>query len=131
MTGRSAPRGSAVVLSDLARISGCYAFARHAHLAPPIDRDHGRSGALPRAPGTIVGVQLGEAVTVAQDRPVVATISDRRRNATVRAMHAADYAWLGVGFLSCPAMRICVSSVCPAGGLAGLIAECGAACMYD
>ena len=69
----------------------------------------------------IVGVQLGEAVTVAQDRPVIATISDRRRNATVRAMHAADYAWLGVGFPSCPAMRICVSSVCPA-RRAGLIA---------
>ncbi|MGH3185516.1 MAG: hypothetical protein ACRDOE_26920, partial [Streptosporangiaceae bacterium] len=32
--------------------------------------------------------QLGEAVTVAQDRPVIATISDRRRNAAVRAMHA-------------------------------------------
>ena len=61
------PRRTApVVLSDLARVPGCYAFARHAHLAPPIDRDHRRSGALPRAPGTIVGVQLGEAVTVAQ-----------------------------------------------------------------
>ncbi len=84
------PHGSpVVVISDLARISGCYAFARHEHLAPPIDRDHdGRSGALPRAPGTIVGVQLGEAVTVARDRPVIATISDRRRNAAVGAMHA-------------------------------------------
>jgi hypothetical protein len=39
----------------------------------------------------------------------------------VRAMHAADYAWLGISVPSCPAVRICVSSVCPA--LAGLIAE--------
>src|SRR5260370_14415143 len=75
-------------VAHLARISGCCAFARYEHLAPPIDRDHGRSGALPRAPGTIVGVQLGEAVTVAQDRQVIATISDWRRNATVRAMRA-------------------------------------------
>ena len=88
------------------------------------DRDHGPSGTLPRAPGTIVDVQLGEAITVAQDRPFVATISNRSRNATVRAMHAADYAWLGVGFPSCLAMCICVSSVCSAGELAGLIAEC-------
>jgi hypothetical protein len=59
---------------------------RHEHLAPPIDRDHDcRSGALPRAYDTIVGVQLGEAVTVARDRLVIATISDRRRNAAVRA----------------------------------------------
>jgi hypothetical protein len=46
-------------------------------------------------------------------------------------MHAADYAWPGVGFPSCLAMRIRVSSACPAGGLAGLIAECGGTCMYD
>jgi hypothetical protein len=45
-------------------------------------------GALPHADDTIVSVQLGEAVAVTQDRPVIATISDRRRNATVRAMHA-------------------------------------------
>ncbi len=110
---------------------GCYAFARHEHLAPPIDPDHGRSGALPRAPGTIAGSQLGEAVTVAQDRPVIAAISDRRRNATVRAMHAAGNAWPGAGFPSCLAMCICASSACPAGGLAGFIAECGGTCMYD
>jgi hypothetical protein len=80
MTGRCAPhRSPVVVISDLARISGCYAFARHEHLAPPIDRDHSRSGVPPRAYDTIVGVQLGEAVTVARDRPVIATISDRRR----------------------------------------------------
>ncbi len=30
-----------------------------------------------------------------------------------------------------PHVALCVSSVCPAGGLAGLIAECGSACMYD
>ena len=52
------------------------------------DRDDGRSGAVPCADDTIVSVQLGEAVGVAKDRPVIATISDRRRNATVRAMHA-------------------------------------------
>ena len=46
-------------------------------------------------------------------------------------MHAADYAWLGVGFPSCLAMRIRVSSVCSARRLAGLIAEDGGACMYD
>lgn len=50
------------------------------------DRD--RSGVLPRACDTIVGVQLGEGVIVARDRRVLATISDRRRNAAVRAMHA-------------------------------------------
>ncbi len=42
-----------------------------------------------RAP-TIVSVQLGEAVTVAQDRPVIATISDgtgtlRSRQCTLNA----------------------------------------------
>ena len=46
-------------------------------------------------------------------------------------MHAAGYAWLGAGFPSCLAMRVWVSSVCPAGGLAGLIAECSGACVYD
>src|SRR5260370_36313916 len=66
-------------VAHLARIAGCCAFARYEHLAPPIDRDHGRSGALPRAPGTIVGVQLGEAVTVAQDRQVIAIHSAWRR----------------------------------------------------
>ncbi len=59
---------------------GCYAFARHEHLAPPIDRDHdGRSGAPPRAHETIVGVQLWRNRYAAEIGPVIATISDRRR----------------------------------------------------
>ena len=107
--------------------------ARYAHLAPPIDRDHGRSGALPRAPGTIVGVQLGEAVTVAQDRPVVATITDRRRNATVRAMHAERRITRGSVSASPPVRPCAYASVLCArpDGLASLIAECSGACMYD
>src|ERR1700730_11309475 len=134
MTGRSAPRGSAVVLSDLARISGCYAFARHAHLAPPIDPDPGRSGARPRAPGAIVGVQLGEAVTVAQDRPVVATISDRRRNAAVRAMHAERRISRGPVSASPPARPCAYASVLcarPAGWLASSLNAAARACMTD
>jgi hypothetical protein len=119
-----------VVLVDLARISGCCAFARYEHLAPPIDRDHGRSGALPRAPGTIVGVQHGEAVTVVQDRPVIATISDGRRNATVRAMYAAGYAWLGAGFPSWPCAYASVS-VCPAAGWLATSLSAAAQFVYD
>ena len=39
----------------------------------------GRGGALPRASDTNVSVRPGEAVAVTQERPVIATVSDRAR----------------------------------------------------
>lgn len=67
-------------MRKLAYLAGAIALAT--------DREHDRSGVLPRVSDTIVSVQLGEAVAVAQDRPVIATVSGRRRSATVGAAHA-------------------------------------------